>query len=91
MAAPVELIDALAAAGAARADAEMRELLLRTKSLPKYKCDKSDLKYPQYKQAHKEAGGKAQTARNAVGEPMMALVNYYRSNPSELDALFGIV
>ncbi len=90
MAAPVELTDALAAAGAALADLEMKQLLLEQKVLAKYKADKSDPKYLQYKQEYEEIAGEAQTARSAIGQPKTALINYYLSNPADFDALFGI-
>ncbi|MEJ1341189.1 MAG: hypothetical protein RPU14_03825 [Candidatus Sedimenticola sp. (ex Thyasira tokunagai)] len=86
MAAPTALVDALAAAGTSQADAEMRVLLLRVN----IDADHSDPKYLQYSQAYDEARGKAQGARNAVGGPKQALINYYIDNPAELDALFGI-
>lgn len=87
---PTQLADALNVAATNLANAEIKEWLLRSKALAKYGCDKSDPKYPQYKQAHKEAEGATQTARNAMGPPKQAVVDYYRDNPDKLDELLGI-
>lgn len=91
MAAPIGLTDALADAGAALADAQMKEFLLSYKVLAKRGADHEDPKYYQYKAAYEEAAGAAQQAKNAMGQPRMDLVNWYLDNPAELDALFGIV